>query len=92
MSNPNNYRGISLTDCICKTFVKILAKRFSVWCDGFERIDEAQAGFRKGYSTTDNSFILMSLVQKYLSKKKGRVYCIFVDFEKAFDNVIHEKL
>ena len=45
-----------------------------------------------GYSTRDNSFILMSLIQKYLSKKKGRFYCIFIHLEKAFDNVIHEKL
>ena len=34
----------------------------------------------------------MSLTQKYLSKKKGRFYCIFIDFEKAFDNVKHERL
>ena len=77
MSNPNNYRGISLIDCVCKIFVKILAKRFSIWCEEFEIIDEAQAGFRKGYSTTDNSFILMSLIQKYLSKKKGRLELLY---------------
>ena len=48
---------------------------------------ESQAGFRKGYSTTDNIFTLMSLGQKYLSKKGGRFYCLFVDFSKAFDRI-----
>ena len=71
LSNPNNYRGISLIDCICKIFVTILITRLSNWCDECNIIDEAQAGFRKHYSTIDNSFILMSLTQKYLSKKKG---------------------
>ena len=34
----------------------------------------------------------MSLIQKYLSKKRGRFYCIFVDFAKAFDSIQHQKL
>ena len=34
----------------------------------------------------------MALAQKYISKKKGRFYCIFVDFAKAFDSIDHEKL
>jgi hypothetical protein len=37
-------------------------------------IDESQADFRKGYSTKDNIFALMSLIQKYLSMKRGSVY------------------
>ena len=50
-------------------------------------INEAQAGFRNGYCTTDNMFTLHELIQKYLSKKKGRLYVLFIDFEKAFDNM-----
>ena len=55
-------------------------------------ISESQAGFRRSYSTIDNAFTLQALVQKYLSKKKGRFYCIFIDFEKAFDCIDHAKL
>ena len=55
-------------------------------------IDEAQAGFRNGYCTTDNMFTLHALIQKYLSKKKGRLYVLFIDFEKAFDNICHKTL
>ena len=50
---------------------------------------EFQAGFTKGKSTIDQIFILQSLISKYLSKKKGRFYCVFVDFSKAFDTVPH---
>ena len=43
-------------------------------------------------STIDNIFTLMSMGQKYLSKKGGRFYCLFVDFSKAFDRVNHVEL
>ena len=49
-------------------------------------LDEAQAGFRSGYSVLDNIFSLSACVQKYLSRRGGRFYCLYVDFQKAFDN------
>ena len=57
-----------------------------------EVIDEAQAGFRRGYSTVDNILNLQSVIQKYISKKRGRIYVLFVDFLKTFDNCLHIKL
>ena len=51
------------------------------------RNDEAQSGFRRGYSTVDNLFYLMDTVQKYLSKHGGRFYCLFVDFSEPFDSI-----
>ena len=92
MFDPNNFRGISLMDSLCKIFMNILSIRLTKWSNEFNVIDEAQAGFRKKYSTTDNCFTLMALTQKYISKKKGRFYCIFVDFAKAFDSIDHEQL
>ena len=91
-NDPDNYRAISLTDSICKIFMNILATRLNHWSEENRVLDESQAGFRQKYSTVDNVFNLMALVQKYLSKKKGRFYCIFIDFEKAFDNVQHHQI
>ena len=56
------------------------------------KIDESQAGFRRGYSTIDNIFILQCIVQKYLTRKRGKFYCAFVDFAKAFDTVERQRL
>ena len=63
----------------------VLTSRLTQWCDEHNIIDESQGGFRRGYSTIDNIFILQSIVQKYLSKEGGRFYCLFIDFSKAFD-------
>ena len=54
-------------------------------------IDESQSGFRN-YSVIDNSFILMALTHTNLLKKMGRFYCIFIDFEKAFDSIKYENI
>ena len=89
---PANYRGISLINVMYKIFSNILYDRLRKWAELNNKIDEAQSGFRAGYSTTDNIFILQSLVQKYLSKQGGRFYVLYVDFKKAFDSVVHQNL
>ena len=72
--------------------MSILTKRLTKWCDENCIIDQAQSGFRKDFFTVDNIFVVMSLTQNYLSKRRGRFYCIFIDFEKAFDSIRHDKL
>jgi len=62
------------------------------WAEENNKIDESQAGFRKGYSAVDNIFCFQEMVQKYLSKKCGRFYCIYVDFRKEFDKINHNRL
>lgn len=37
-------------------------------------------------------FCLHAVPLKYLSKRKGRFYCLFINFAKAFDSVEHDKL
>ena len=92
LDDPNNFRGISLIDVLNKVFTNILNDRIHSWADTNHMIDEAQAGFRNGYSTIDNLFCLQSMAQKYVSKSKGRFYCLYVDFAKAFDTIDHSKL
>jgi hypothetical protein len=49
-------------------------------------ISDSQFGFRKGKSTVDVLLVLLNVVQKFLNENK-RLYCVFVDFKKAFDSV-----
>jgi len=89
---PGNYRGISISTTLYKIFSGIINNRLSNWAEDNNKIDESQSGFRKGYSTVDNIFCLHAMVQKYLSKRGGRFYCIYVDFRRAFDKINHSKL
>jgi hypothetical protein len=48
-------------------FSAILNNRLTKFSDKFELITNAQAGFRKGFSTNDNIFILHALISIYFS-------------------------
>ena len=89
INDPGNYRGIALLSCVSKVFTKIINTRLSNWAIDEQKLYEVQAGFTKGKSTVDQVFVLQSLVSKYISKKGGRFYSVFIDFTKAFDNVSH---
>ena len=86
IGDVNNYRGITLVSCMAKLFTSILNKRISLFCESNNVISDSQFGFRKGMSTVDALFVLMSVVQKYLNDNK-RLYGAFVDMKKAFDSV-----
>ena len=84
--DPNNYRAITILSCFGKIFTSILNNRIRLFIEQFSVIGCEQSGFRKGYSTNDNIFILYGIVNILLSNKK-RLYCAFLDYEKAFDKV-----
>jgi hypothetical protein len=84
--NPKNYRPIAIVSCFGKLFTAVLNARLSEFSDEMLLIDENQCGFRSGYSTTDCMFVLHSFF-KILKNKKKKLFCTFVDFEKAFDTV-----
>ena len=69
-SNPDNYRGITLLSCLGKLFTAILNTRLTFYADCIMLLTEAQTGFRKGYSTSDNIFVLSSLIEFLQSKGK----------------------
>ena len=52
-------------------------------------IDSCQIGFTRKARSSDHMFILKSIIDNYCKSKDGRVFACFVDFQKAFDTVIH---
>ena len=89
---PDNYRGITLTNVASKIYISVLTKRLTFYAEMFNCVDEAQGGFRRGYSTVDNAFVLQAFVSKYLCRKGKKLYVGFVDFCKAFDFVERSRL
>ncbi len=85
VSDPDNYRGITLLSCTSKLFTACINKRLSIYVED-QILGEEQAGFRGGYSTIDHTFVLQLVIELYQSVHK-RVYCAFIDYRKAFDSI-----
>ena len=88
---PENYRPIIILSCFGKLFTSIINNRLNKFADNHNIITSSQAGFRKQHSTTDNIFIIKSLIDIVRSGKK-KLYCCFVDFKQAFDTVWRDGL
>ena len=86
INDPDNYRGITLLSCFGKLLTSILNDRLTTYINLNEMMSEAQAGFRKGYSTTDQIFTLKCIVEFFLCQGR-RLFCTFVDYSKAFDSI-----
>jgi hypothetical protein len=91
VNSPDNYRGISLLNVSGKLYSYVLNKRLSAWVEDNSIVNEAQAGFRRNYSTNDHIFTLLALVQKHLLAHR-KLYVAFIDFKKAFDSVNRRNL
>ena len=87
----SNYRGITLINIIAKIFSITLRNRINSWCENENTFNTSQFGFRDNRSTIDCIFILHSIIQNIINNK-SKLYCVFIDYEKAFDTVIHEAL
>ena len=71
-SDPNNYRGISLINCIGKLFASIITARLQGYLEANGSIGAEQAGFRSGFGCEDHTFLLSKIVSIYLNQKTRR--------------------
>jgi hypothetical protein len=62
-SKFNNYKGITVGLILAKLFAMILDKRLSEWVEQHGLHAKGQAGFRNNYRTTDQFFILRTLIE-----------------------------
>ena len=85
----SDYRLISLMSHFLKIFLKIIHRRIYAKCESF--MGESQFGFRNGFGTREALFSIQVLVQRCRDVCVP-VYACFIDYEKAFDRVQHEKL
>jgi hypothetical protein len=71
---------------LAKLFAMIVEARLSNWAEEKGLCARGQVGFRKDFHTTDNLYILQTLIGQNTHRHR-KVYCCFVDFHKAFDTV-----
>ena len=64
----------------------VLNNRLQRFLETNNLLIENHCGFRKGYSTCDNIFVMHALFE-YLKVRKMKLFCAFIDFQTAFDSV-----
>ena len=89
--DPGNYRGITVVVILAKLYAMVLESRATAWAEDRRCRAKGQAGFRKDFRTTDQLFIIRTILQQAKHSKR-KLYCCFVDFRKAFDLVPRESL
>ena len=92
INDPNNYRGICLSSALLKVICSLLNNRIQRYCTQLDLINKNQIGFICGHRTSDHLLTLKTLVKKYVTLGKKKLFACFVDFKKAFDSVWHRGL
>ena len=87
----SNYHTIALISHTSKVLMlKILQASLQQYVN-HELPDDVQAGFRKGRGTRDQIANIYWIIEKTKEFQKNIYFC-FVDYDKAFDCVDHNKL
>lgn len=85
-TKPNNYRPISMSNCLSKIMQKMVNKRLMWHLESNHILHNIQCGFRGGRSATDPIVNLETEVHKAF-KNKQNLIAVFFDLKKAYDMV-----
>ena len=69
----------------------MLLSRITNWVDENKHLSVYQSGFRSGFSTTDNIFVINTIIQDFQLRQR-KLYIFFVDFKAAFDTIDRKAL
>jgi hypothetical protein len=83
-TDPQNYRPIALTSCLCKTMERMVNNRLVWYLETNKILTVYQSGFRKNRSTSDHVTRLEAYIREAFHGKKV-VLGVFFDMEKAYD-------
>ena len=83
MDDPNNYRAVGLESCLLKLMTLLIHMRLVSWCEKYKILPPSQNGFRAGYRTNNNAFILRCAIDRARAEGKT-LYVMFADISNAF--------
>ena len=85
----SNYCTMALISHTTKVILKILQARLQQYLN--HELPDVEAGFRKGRGTRDQIANILWIIETAREFQKNIYYC-FIDYDKAFDCVDHNKL
>ena len=91
-SQTTGCRPISLLSAIMKLFERVIEKRLRKHLENIGFLSKYQSGFRKFKSTKTIFFVSLRPSWKASMAKGKHVIAAFLDVDKAFNNVLHNRL
>ena len=89
-SDPNNYRPIPLTSCLCITIERMVNSRLMWVLESKGLLASDQCGFRKNRSTADHLVRFDSYIRNAFALKE-HVLAIFFDLKNAYDTHVETR-
>jgi hypothetical protein len=88
---PCNYRPVSLTSQVCKIMESIIRDKMIEHISTWKLLRDSQHGFMRSRSCLTNVLTFLEKVTEFVDDGSP-VDVIYLDFQKAFDKVPHERL
>ncbi|KAJ3550428.1 hypothetical protein NMY22_g490 [Coprinellus aureogranulatus] len=86
--DPESYRSIALESCGLKMLTLLIHLRLTAWSEEEGILPNSQNGFRAGYRTNNNGFVLRCAIER--ARANGQtLYVAFADITNAFPSTHH---
>lgn len=83
LDDPAGLRTVGLESCVLKLLTLLIHKRLYAWAEKRGVFPPSQNGFREGYRTNNNAFVLRCMIDRARALNKT-LYVAFVDISNAF--------
>ena len=90
-NKPENYRPLSLTSVVCKLLETLIRDHMVEFLVKHKLINTSQHGFLKARSCLTNLLCILEEITKWVDDGSP-VDVVYLDFQKAFDKVPHQRL
>ena len=90
-NKSDNYRPVSLTSVICKLLERLIKDHMVDFLVKHKLLNSSQHGFLKARSCLTNMLCFLEEITKWIDMGSP-VDIIYLDFQKAFDKVPHQRL
>ena len=90
-NKSENYRPVSLTSVICKLLERLIKDHMVEFLVKHKLLNSSQHGFLKARSCLTNMLSFLEEITKWIDMGSP-VDIIYLDFQKAFDKVPHQRL